>query len=100
MEKGAIPCREGGGSLQGPSLAVTSEFYLHGDAAATLQVVAGGQRDGGCDGRRRAGLQTVAGTDELRQGLQGVNPQLNELALECKRAQRSAGGLEEGRLIR
>lgn len=101
MEKGAIPCREGGGSLQGPSLAVTSpEFYLHGDAAAALQVVAGVMRDGGCNGRRRAGLQAVAGTDELRQGLQGVDPQLNELALECKWAQWSAGGLEEGRLIR
>ena len=71
-------------------------FYLHGDAAAPLQVVARGEGDGGGDGGRRTGFQTVAGTNELRQGLQGVDPQLNELALECKRAQRSAGSLERG----
>ncbi len=60
-----------------------SAFYLHGDAAAPLQVVARGEGDGRGDGRRGAGFQTVAGTNELRQGLQGFDPQLNELALEC-----------------
>ena len=39
--------------------------YLQGDPAAALQLVSGGQRDGGGDGRRGAGLQAVAGTDEL-----------------------------------
>lgn len=68
-------------------------FYLHGDAAAALQVVAGGQRDGGGDGGRGAGLQAVARADELRQGLQGVDAQLDEVALEGERAEGSAGGL-------
>ena len=71
-----------------------SEFYLHGDAAAALQVVAWGQGDGGGDGGGGAGLQAVAGADELRQGLQGVDAQLDELTLERERAQRSAGGLQ------
>lgn len=69
-------------------------FYLHGNAAAPLQVIARGEGDGGGDGRRRAGFKAVAGTDELRQGLQGVDPKLNELTLECKRAQWCAGGLQ------
>lgn len=58
--------------------------YLDGDASAALQIVARGHGDGGGDGRRRAGFQAVAGTYELRQGLQGVDPQLNELTLERK----------------
>lgn len=77
-----------------PALTVTlSMFYLHGNTAAPLQVIARGEGDGGSDGRRRTGFKAVAGTDELWQGLQGVNPKLNELALECKRAQWRAGGL-------
>lgn len=67
--------------------------YLHGDAAAALQVVAGGQGDGGGDGGRGAGLQAVAGADELRQSLQGVYAQLDEVALEGERVQGRAGGL-------
>lgn len=70
--------------------------YLHGDAAAPLQVVARGQGNGGGDGRWRAGLQAVAGTDELRQGLQGVYAQLDELTLEREWAQGSAGRLQGG----
>lgn len=69
-------------------------FYLHGDAAAPLQFIAWGEGDAGGNSGRRAGLQAIAGTNELWQGLQGVNPQLNELTLECERAQRSAGSLQ------
>lgn len=71
-------------------------FYLHGDTSAALQFVAWGEGDACSNGGRRAGLQAVAGTNELWQGLQGVDPQLNELTLECERAQGSAGSLEGG----
>lgn len=67
--------------------------YLQGNATAALQVVAGVEGDCGCDSRRRAGFQAVAGTNELWQGLKSVDPQLDELALECERAKRSAGRL-------
>lgn len=69
-------------------------FNLQRDAAAPLQLVAGGERNGGGDGRRGAGFQAVACTNELRQGLQSVDAQLNELTLECKRAQRGTGSLK------
>lgn len=74
--------------------------YLHGYASTALQLVSRGQGDGGGDGRWGAGLQAVAGTDELRQGLEGVDTQLNELTLEGERAQGSAGSLQEEELMR
>lgn len=92
ISKEQIPHRPAASHRPAPTTTL-SAFYLHGDAAAPLQVIARSEGDGGGDGRRRAGFQAVAGTNELRQGLQGVDPQLNKLALECKRAQRSAGSL-------
>lgn len=67
--------------------------YLHGNATAPLQVIARVEGNCGCNRRRGAGFQAVAGTNELRQGLKCVDPQLDELTLERKRAKRSTGRL-------
>lgn len=67
--------------------------YLHSNATAPLQVIAGAEGNCGCNGRRRAGFQAVAGANKLWQGLKSVDPQLDELTLECKRAERSTGRL-------
>lgn len=67
--------------------------YLHGNATTPLQVIARVEGDCGCNSRRRAGFQAVAGTNKLWQGLKSVDPQLDELTLERKRAKRSTGRL-------
>lgn len=68
--------------------------HLCWNATAALQFAAWWQGDGGGDGRRRAGLQTVTGADELRQSLKRVYTQLHKLTLKGQRTERSAGCLE------
>lgn len=68
--------------------------YLHGDPPASLQFIAWSEGNGRRNGRGRACFQAVTGTNELWQGLQSVDTQLDELTLECKRAKGSAGSLE------
>lgn len=71
------------------------ESYLHGNATTALQVIARVEGDCGCNCGRGAGFQAVAGANQLGQGLQRVDAQLDELTLECERAKRSAGRLEK-----
>ena len=69
--------------------------YLLGDASAALQLVARGEGYGGGNGGRWAGLQAVAGADELGQSLQGVDAQLHKVTLERQRAEGGACRLRE-----